>query len=235
MRVEPHTVGSVLHVMQRGTRGLPIVKDDSDRKHFMQSLLYLNDFHQDRNWRLSIKNLAFGERPALWPAPKPLVDVWAWTLMPNHFHLILHERVENGIANFMQRLCGSMSARFNAKYKERGSLFQGSYKGRVVENEHDLRWLASYVMVKNTFELYLGGLERAVEKFDDAWEWSAKHPFSSMPFYAKGPPSPIIETDKNMLLELFENRKKFKQDSRHMLQGYMGKRSDKYLNLVFEK
>lgn len=223
MRVEPHTIGSILHVMKRGARGMEIVRNDSDRKHFLQSLFYLNDVHQDRNWRKNTKDLTFPERPSCWPPRKPLVDVWAWTLMPNHFHLILRERREKGISTFMQRLSGSMAARFNAKYQERGSLFQGAYKGRVVSDDADLRWLASYVMVKNTLELYPGGITKALARFDDAWKWGIKYPLSSMGFYAGEMPSPVIATEENVLLESFENAKHFKKDSYDMLKGFSEK------------
>jgi len=225
MRVEPHGEGSVLHVLKRGGRGANIVRDESDKKHFLQCLYYLNDEHRDTNWLLSIQQGEFLARPPDWPRQKSLVDVWAWTLMPNHFHLILHERSDGGIAKFMQRVGGSMSARFNAKYQEKGSLFQGSYKARVVDVDADLRWLASYVMVKNTLELYPGGLTKALQNFDNAWRWGSAYPFSSMALYAAQKYSPIIATRDNVLREIFKDLKKFKKDSHDMLKAYAAKRS----------
>jgi len=225
MRVDPHTLGSVLHVMKRGARGMEIVRDASDKKHFLKCLFYLNDTHQDQNWRQNLTNAERFERPKHWPERKPLVDVWAWTLMPNHFHLIVRERTENGLSLFMQRLGGSMSARFNAKYKERGSIFQGAYKGRTVTEDADLRWLASYVMVKNTLELYPGGLAKAVTHLKKAWLWGIEYPFSSMGIYAGAHSSPIIETKDNLLQKLFKSPEHFKTDSFDMVRGFVEKRA----------
>src|SRR3989344_3262207 len=154
MRVEPHTLDSIVHVTKRGTRGMPIVRDSKDQYRFMRLLYYANDKFHDEYWERSTKDLGMFGRPHTWPARDPLVKILAWTLLPNHFHLVLKETAEGGIAKFMQKLCGSMTTHFNRKYKERGSLFQGSYKARTVDLRGDeyLRILAVYVMVKNTFE-----------------------------------------------------------------------------------
>ena len=68
------------------------------------------------------------------------------------FHLLLEEIQTGGMSKFMQQLCGSMSANFNAKYKEKGSLFQGAYKGIVVDTDAYLRQLIPYIMVKNVLK-----------------------------------------------------------------------------------
>lgn len=236
MRVEPHEIGSVMHVMKRGARGLPIVRDTTDRRDFLRALLYLNDEHQDPNWRKATQSVVFPEWPQHWPERKQLVDLWAWTLMSNHFHLIVRENQEGGIAKFMQRICGSMSASANEKYNEKGSLFQGAYKARRVDDDADLRWLASYVMVKNTLELFPGGLKKANKKFDEAWRWGVQYPFSSMRLYDTGDFHPMIETEENMLIELFKKRNSFKESSRDMVTGFVEKAFDEeYEKLSLEK
>jgi len=222
MRVELHEVGSVMHLMNRGARGLPIVRDEADRKNFLRSLFYLNDTHQDRNWRKTLRYTDFPKWPRTWPERNPLVDLWAWTLMPNHFHCIIREKIKGGTAKFMQRFCGSLSAYANTKYNDKGSLFQGGYKGRVVGSDADLRWLASYVMVKNTLELYPGGLTRAIKKFNSAWEWGLNYPFSSMQHYGRDSFPSMMETEENMIISLFKNGKSFKGLSYDMLVHYTG-------------
>lgn len=221
MRVEPHDVGSVMHIIKRGARGLPIVRDDTDRKNFLLILYYLNTQHQDQNWRTTIERTSFPLWPKSWPEREPLIGLWAYTLMPNHFHLIVQEIKEGGIAKFMQRLCGSMSAYANARYNEKGSLFQGGYKARAVNDDADLRWLASYVMVKNTFELYPGGLSKAVKEFERTWQWGVEYNFSSMGAYGSGEFPPLIQKEGNLLRIFFKNAHDFKRDSKTMLEEYV--------------
>src|ERR1035437_6659256 len=116
MRIEPYSVGSMVHVIKRGARGMNIVDDEDDKWRFTKTLFLLNDFYNDANWHRETAHLKFLERPEHWPKRKPLVRILAWTLLSNHFHLLLQETDEGGIARFMQKLGGSMTLCFNAKY-----------------------------------------------------------------------------------------------------------------------
>lgn len=228
MRVEPFTVGSYIHVLKRGARGLQITSDESDRYRFLKLLFYMNDNYLDENWfrlnyasRTNLANSASFFRPEEWPPRKPLVKILCYTLMPNHFHLLLQEISEGGVSKFMQKIGMSMSKNFNEKYDSKGSLFQGGYKGRVVEDDRYLRYVAAYIMTKNTFELYpKGGLKCSIDNFDNVWKWAVKYKFSSLANYADDLPSPII--DKEILGEVFgeeAGRKKFKSFSKEVILG----------------
>ncbi len=220
MRVEPYTVDSYLHVMKRGARGMDIVRDIRDWWRFVKSLYYLNDEFQSDHWERDIEGLALFDRPSHWPERKPLVSILAWVLLPNHFHLCLREVRKGGVSKFMQRLCGSMSAHANAKYDEKGSLFQGAFKSRTVADDNYLRYLAPYIMVKNVFEMYPnGGLAGAGKNFEDAWRWAVEeYYFSSLPVYAEGKNSLIIE--QNVLHEIFKTPTIFKERAREMIIGH---------------
>lgn len=219
MRVEPFGIGSLVHITNRGTRGVEIVRDKADRKRFEQLLYYLNDSFVDDNWRKTIVGLAPFERPADWPEREPLVRILAWTLLPNHFHLLIEEIRERGISKFMQRLCGSMSAHFNAKYHERGTIFQGSYRSRTITEDAHLRYLTFYIQVKNVLELYPGGLKCALKQFDGAWQWATRYNFSSFPTFAARTDSPITESE--LLRELYPDTKSFKKEAHEMLAGHV--------------
>ena len=228
MRVEPRDVGSIVHVVQRGVRGSEIVRDVWDRNHFKKLLFYRNDTFSDENWLKAIALCPPLERPAHWPDQDPLVRILAWTLMPNHFHLLFEEIREGGIAKFMQRICGSMSMTFNAKYDEHGSLFQNSYKSKTVNADRYLRYLAYYIQVKNVLELYPGGLKRAVNDFDRAWEWALQYPFSSLPTYAMSEPSPIVAADR--LREMLSDPLLSKQEAHDMILLHMNAQDNEDAN-----
>ena len=214
MRVEPHSLDSFVHVTKRGTRGLPIIRDETDKRRFVRLLYYANDQYRDYFWESSTSGLEEFGRPADWPTQEPLVKILAWSLMPNHFHLVLRELIEGGVGKFMQQLCGSMSMHFNKKYGESGSIFQSSYKGRTANTRGDeyLRLLAVYVMVKNPFELYPGGLKNAIKKFDTAYNWASEYQFCSLGDYAREEKSPIVS--KDIFGEIFDTPEKFKNFAR---------------------
>jgi len=220
MRVEPHTIGSYVHVIKRGARGMEIIRDEADRWRFLKCLYYLNsDNYSPHIWENELyKNkVPLFEWPQNWPLRKKLTEILAFNLMPNHFHLLLREINENGISLFMHSLGISMTMHFNDKYREKGSIFQGAYKGKLIDSDEYLRQVAVYIMVKNSFELSPGGLEKAIKNFDAAWEWSLKYQFSSLADYGGNRKSPIL--DKGLLGEIFRTPKEFKNFSKDTMLG----------------
>ena len=222
MRVEPHSVDSIIHAVKRGARGMDIVEDNADRWRFTKSLFLLNDSYKSANWHKETVNLKLFERPDNWPERDPLVRIMAWVLMSNHFHLLLQEKTEGGITKFMQRLCGSMSLCFNIKYDSKGSIFQGAYKAKKVDDDSYLRYLTFYIQVKNVLELYPGGLVVALKNFDQAWDWALKYPFSSLPAYVLGEVSPILDDVEGLMNEI-HNKIFSKEDAYELLKSYIEK------------
>ncbi len=220
MRKEPFTVGSFVHVMKRGARGMPIVQDDGDRWRFLLILNHFNDHFLSESWFRDLMDEKIAntlERASTWPSKNPLVAIEAFTLMPNHFHLILKEIEEKGVARFMHKIGTGMANHANAKYKEKGSLFQGPYRSRTISEDFYFRYAAAYVMVKNTFEIFPGGFEKACTSFEEAWEWATHYSFSSLGHYAGTFDSPILTNP--FLRELFPKSKEFKSFSRDLLSG----------------
>ncbi len=234
MRVEPFSVGSIIHVTKRGTRGTDIVHDSSDRHRFIKSLFLLNDTYIGPNWHRETAELPLFERPDHWPEREPLVHILAWTLLSNHFHFLLQEIREGGTAKLMQRFCGSMSMCFNLKYKERGSLFQSAYHARVVKETPHLSYLAFYILVKNVLEMYPGGFTAALDNFDDAWEWASHYEFSSFKDHISGVPSPLIDDPDDLLADLIGKGNSSKQEMKELLFLQMSARGKEFKELSLE-
>jgi putative transposase len=206
-----------MHVLKRGARGMSLAKDSKDKLRFVRLLCHMNDSFKDEYWEQNTLGLDPFERPERWPEKQPLVKILAWTLMPNHFHLLLKENVKGGISTFMQKLGNSMTTHYNFKYKEKGSIFQGSYKGKIVSEDRYLRWLASYIMVKNVFELYPGGLYAAASNFEAAWQWAETYSYSSFKDYTTKHKEESAFIDKDILGEIFSTPQKFKASAREMI------------------
>lgn len=220
MKREPFTVGSYLHVMKRGARGFPIVQDYADRWRFVLMLNHFNDHFHSESWFRDLMDEKIAntlKRPSMWPSKIPLVSIEAFTLMPNHFHLILKEINKGGVFKFMHKLGTGMANYANAKYKEKGSLFQGPYRSRTISDDSYFRYVGAYVMVKNTFELFPVGFEKACKSFNDAWKWAIQYPFSSLGHYAEVVNSPILANP--FLKELFPKSNNLKSFARDLLIG----------------
>ncbi len=218
MRVEQYTVGSYLHIIKRGARGGLIVRDEADHYRFLRTLYLLNDKSFNPDWKSS-NLVGLFSRPKHWEERRPIVDILAYTLIPNHFHLILREIEDGGVSLFMKRLGQSMTNHANEKYEEKGSLFQGAYRSRTIESDEYFRYVAAYVMVKNTFELYPdGGLDEGVNNFEKVWDWAAKYKFSSLGDYTEYRDSSPILTP-GLLGEIFSSSADFKVFAKDMILG----------------
>lgn len=234
MRVEPFSVGSVIHVTKRGTRGTDIVRDSIDRYHFTKSLFLLNDVYIDENWRRETAELPLFERPDYWPEREPLVHVLAWTLLSNHFHFLLQEIREGGTAKFMQRFSGSLSLCFNLKYKEKGTIFQSAYYAREVSETIYMNYLVFYILVKNVLEMYPGGLVAAYANFDDAWEWASQYKSSSFKDHILGVHSPLVDDPDGLLEGLLGKGDSSKQEMKELLALHMSSHGEEFKDISLE-
>jgi len=106
--------------------------------YFFRSIALLNTTVQSTGQSLTRKNLVNKESGRL-------VSVVAYALLPNHFHLLLKQEVDNGIVKFMQKLGTSYTMFFNKQEKRSGALFQGKFKANHLSGEFALPVLSAYV------------------------------------------------------------------------------------------
>ncbi len=80
--------------------------------------------------------------------PHPIsseVDLLAFCLMPNHFHLLARQHTLNGITKLMRAVCTRYVMFFNKKYERVGGLFQGKYKAALITDDPYLLHLSRYI------------------------------------------------------------------------------------------
>lgn len=134
--------GEFYHVYNRGNSKQKIFHTKSDYEHFI-SLLYLCNTNLNLNLYISEKTKGFDrysvEREDL------LVDIGAYCLMPNHFHLLLTECEEGGVSKFMQKLSTAYVMYYNKKYSRTGGLFEGKFKSQYIDNDTYLKYIFSYI------------------------------------------------------------------------------------------
>ncbi|MFZ2167358.1 MAG: transposase [Minisyncoccia bacterium] len=132
--------GEFYHIYNRGTEKRNIFLSRSDRDRFL-ALLYLANQNDPADLKLQGSTLSeITERTGT-----PLVEIVAYCLMPNHFHLLIREAEEGGISKFMQKITTGYTMYFNKKNERNGSLFQGRFKATHVADDRYLRYLISYI------------------------------------------------------------------------------------------
>lgn len=91
---------------------------------------------------------------------------YAWSLLPNHFHLLL--RTGSGtLVRLMQRLMTGYAVNFNFRHKRSGHLFQNRYKSIVVEEEPYFLELVRYIHLNPLRAKQVQGMEGL-----DRYPWS---------------------------------------------------------------
>lgn len=129
-----------------------------------------------------------------------LVDVLAYCVMPNHFHLLLKQIQDRGISRYLQRIQVSISHYYNLQNKERGSLFQGRFKAVLIESEDHLLHVSRYIHLNpSSAKLVKDPLE---------------YPYSSLTLYAHNTfPLPLVAGGILRSRETAESYLKFVRDN----------------------
>ena len=206
MNRAPIEIDTFHHVYNRGTDKRLIFMDDADRKLFLKYLHILNDADIESPSK-SIKAREKTEKAA-----RRLVNICAFCLMSNHFHLLLHEHLEGGISKFMQRVGTAYTMYFNEKYDRSGGLFQGAFKSRLIGDESYLMRVIDYIHVNPIQHRKEDGSKKMILesdlKFLDKYTWSSYRDYCGQPTHAtllqREALDDYLEIPKNYQAWLFE-------------------------------
>ena len=131
--------GHAHHVVQRGHNRQGIVQDDADRLQ----------------WKSLLRDAAVTHR----------VDVHAWLLLDDHFHLVLTPQTAEGLGRMMQSLARRHAAEFNRRHCRTGTLWEGRYRSTMVQPGP---WLADCMVYVESHPA-----RRASPAAGLAWPWSS--------------------------------------------------------------
>jgi putative transposase len=128
------------HVYNRGTEKRNIFSEENDYARFLESMSEFNSLEPigslfENSFRK--KHQLGGSTSKDQATDKRLVNIVAYCLNPNHYHLLLQQVADKGIEKFMQRMGTGYTMYFNNKY-ERTGLFQGRFKAVHIENNDQL-------------------------------------------------------------------------------------------------
>jgi putative transposase len=130
--------GAVYHVTSRGDRREAIFDDDEDRHAFLNVIAQATE-------RFDAVLLAY-------------------CLMDNHYHLVIHTRRGN-LSRFMQQLNGVYTQIYNRRHRKVGHLFQGRFKGILVDENAYLLEVCRYVD--------LNPIRARMVRDPGNWRWSS--------------------------------------------------------------
>ncbi|KKU79611.1 MAG: hypothetical protein UY06_C0017G0020 [Candidatus Amesbacteria bacterium GW2011_GWA2_47_70] len=176
-REMPLVTGEYYHVFNRGVARLPtfITKQD-----YQQAMLGLNYYHfikppikLSRFKRLNAQSKAEFLAKLSGSGDK-LVDIISFVFMPNHFHLLLRQVTDGGVAKYMSLFTNSYTRYFNTRLHRPGPVFQGVFKAVNIDNNAQLLHLSRYIHLNP----YVSGIVSKVSLLT--------YPWSSMSYYLNG-------------------------------------------------
>jgi putative transposase len=126
--------GVLQHVMGRGIEGKEIFINDTDRRDFIDRLAVL--------------------------VAEGAMDVYAWVLMPSHFHILCKTR-NRPLSSSMRKILTGYVVNFNRRHRRYRHLFQNRYKSIVCQEDRYLKEMVRYIhlnllrtgLVKDIIEL----------------------------------------------------------------------------------
>ncbi len=165
-------LGEYYHVYNRGALKAGLYKDRRDWARFLFGVIYFQSPTQFlHTGRLShtfseAEGFSVPDRDFANVLNGRSVELVSFCLMGNHFHLIVRELVEGGIARYMHRVELAYTKYFNTKYSMSGHVFQGRYKTVHVADNEQLMHLSAYIH-RNPREL------KAWKDKEERYPWSS--------------------------------------------------------------
>jgi len=197
--------GEIYHVYNRGVEKRKVFMDDFDYLRFIYGLFMFNDkdavlnalyYFNPRSSEITSQKIENENK-----SRKLLVDILIFTLMPNHFHLLLRQKKENGISKFMQKLGTGYTNYFNKKYERVGGLFQGGFKARLVKEDAHLLHLPFYIHT-NPIDILNYGSRTSIMDGLEKYRWSSFRDYIGKENF------PSV-TNRKFYLEFFGGEKKY--------------------------
>ncbi len=199
-RLTPLVNEEIYHVFNRGIDHRPTFTDLKEHERIMEIIKFyrfvsppvkLSRFLTTTK-ELKTKFLEQTEKSG------QLIDIVSFSLMPNHFHFLLKQKTNKGIANFISQLENSYTRYFNTKHERVGPLFLDQFKAVRIETDEQLIHVSRYIHL-NPYSSYVIKTIKDLELY----------PWSSFSEFIKQTQEEIC--DKNIVLSLFKNKEAYKK------------------------
>ncbi|OGZ32980.1 MAG: hypothetical protein A2174_03680 [Candidatus Portnoybacteria bacterium RBG_13_41_18] len=200
----------IYHLVLRGVADSDIFKSPDDYWRAIFSLYEFNttkpiEIRIQREKRKQTKNggQSSDERDLI-------VDILAFCFMPNHIHLLVRQKIENGITQFMRKLGTGYAYYFNKKHNRKGHLFQGRFCAVHIQSDRQLKTVFVYIHTNPISLIDFEWKEEGTKDTQKAMEFLEDYKWSSFLDYIGSQNFPSI-TEREFLTDVFRGKKKCKE------------------------
>ena len=218
---EKFITGQIYHILNRGVDKRKIFLDDGDYLRFIHDLFEFNNTEPVNNLTYYFRKIQYKDSASPYIITqerkervkrKLLVEILAFCLLPNHYHLLLQPLLDGGVVKFITKLNMGYAKYFNEKYERNGVLFQGRYKSILVNKESHFIHLPYYIHLNALDLKFPGWRNKEIENYKAAMRFLENYRWSSFPDYIGIKNFPSI-TQREFLLKLFGESEQYKKDT----------------------
>lgn len=188
LRKQSFVGGEYYHLYNRGIDKKVIFLDKEDYTHFLY-LMYVCNTTKSIKIRDLGKNFERGET---------VVYIGAYCLMPNHFHILLRTKNENGVSKYMRKLLTAYAMYFNKKYSRTGRLFANTFKSSHVNSDIYFKYIYAYIHLNPAKLIDKNWKDKRSKPKTELLEFIFEYPYSSLSEYYKD----IERKNKNHITDL---------------------------------
>mgnify|MGYP000038247142 CR=1 FL=1 len=131
------------HLYSRGVEKRKIFLNERDYDRFL-SLLYIMNQRESFHVGNFLKTHNISDIFDL-NRGDTLVDILAYVLMQNHFHILVYEKEEGGITKLMSKVLTAYSMYFNKRYERSGPLFMHPFRAQYISEDNQYTWIFEYI------------------------------------------------------------------------------------------
>jgi REP element-mobilizing transposase RayT len=132
--VKSYGVDHYYHIYNRGVNKQDIFLEPEDRFYFLSLLKR----HLSSSSETDSHNRSFVKYDEE-------VELVAFCLMPNHFHLLCYLKEPDGLVHLMRSVLTSYTMYFNKKYHRTGGLYEGVFLASRITNDGYLWHVSRYI------------------------------------------------------------------------------------------
>lgn len=191
----------IYHIVLRGTGDSKIFKNSGD---YWRAIFSLYEFNTTEPIEIRIQRKKkakngeqFSDRREL------LVDILAFCFMPNHIHLLIRQKIKDGITQFMRKFGAGYAAYFNKKYDRKGHLFQGRFRAVHVKSDSQLKASFVYIHTNPVSLIDFKWKESGTKNKEKAINFLKGYKWSSFIDYIGGKNFPFL-TERDFFTEFLE-------------------------------
>ncbi len=219
----PFVNKEIYHIYNRGVEKRDVFLEDKDYLRMIHDLFEFNDLNPppNLNYHIGKKSIQFQSLevglPKIERVPrKLLVDLFAFCLMPNHYHLLVRQRTKGGITLFMRKIGTGYTNYFNDKNKRVGPLFQGKFKAVTVTKENYFYYLPHYIHLNPLDLKFPEWRQRSMSNHKNVLQYLKNYRWSSYLDYIGIKNFPSV-TQRDFIINLFGGTEKYIKDITYWL------------------